>query len=397
MNNLQNTPAPHDVFPTQPAGMTLDEMGLGSFGPSELWWRDHYTWLLEQGYQLRERYKPDWVPSWKGRDPREAVKREDGQPSRWSSILDAVRVKDGTRVALKRIRAGSSRAEIENSLLFSSEKFRSLAQNHSVPIYDVLPRTTDEPQYDLIAIPVLRHLWDTPFATVGEVVACVRQLIEGLAFIHEHRVAHRDCHRGNIMMDATPMYPEGFHFNGTWGRRKNPDWTATAHPLSRTECSSPVKYYFIDFGHSMRYDGEGPALAMPIGGGDKTVPEFRGDGMGQPHDPFPTDVYYLGNALRQIFLDGSYPTVSGYQGLEFMRPFFAEMRHEDPSKRPTMPEVVVKFEKLVSGLGQRKLRMPVIPKEDFALHTFLNSFGCWKRAGTYWMKGLPAIPRGPEA
>ena len=32
----------------------------------EVFWRDHFTWFKEQGYQLRPRYAPDWIPSWKG-------------------------------------------------------------------------------------------------------------------------------------------------------------------------------------------------------------------------------------------------------------------------------------------------------------------------------------------
>lgn len=33
---------------------------------SEVFWRDHQVWLAEQGYMLRPRYRPDWVPSWTG-------------------------------------------------------------------------------------------------------------------------------------------------------------------------------------------------------------------------------------------------------------------------------------------------------------------------------------------
>lgn len=32
----------------------------------EIYWRDHYMWLKEQGYLLRPRYHPEWVASWKG-------------------------------------------------------------------------------------------------------------------------------------------------------------------------------------------------------------------------------------------------------------------------------------------------------------------------------------------
>ena len=37
------------------------ELGLG-----EKWWVDRYTWLKEKGYVLRQRYTPNWIPSWEG-------------------------------------------------------------------------------------------------------------------------------------------------------------------------------------------------------------------------------------------------------------------------------------------------------------------------------------------
>ena len=32
--------------------------------PREVWWRDRYLRLNVQGYRLRPRYSPEWVPSW---------------------------------------------------------------------------------------------------------------------------------------------------------------------------------------------------------------------------------------------------------------------------------------------------------------------------------------------
>lgn len=43
---------------------------------SEVPWSDLYFYLRDLGYQLRERYHPDWFPSW--------VK--DGTLSRWDAI-----------------------------------------------------------------------------------------------------------------------------------------------------------------------------------------------------------------------------------------------------------------------------------------------------------------------
>ena len=50
----------------------------GGYLTREFFWRDHYTWLQEQGYLLRPRYHPDWKPSWAGtkKNPRNC---EDGQ------------------------------------------------------------------------------------------------------------------------------------------------------------------------------------------------------------------------------------------------------------------------------------------------------------------------------
>ena len=37
-----------------------------SLGLTEIFWRDTSTWFKDQGYQLRPRFAPDWIPSWLG-------------------------------------------------------------------------------------------------------------------------------------------------------------------------------------------------------------------------------------------------------------------------------------------------------------------------------------------
>lgn len=137
---------------------------------------------------------------------------------------------------------------------------------------------------------------------------------QGLQFMHSHHVAHRyfknfflfsslfvltwyssDCMYLNIMMDGT-MYPEGWH---PVRLGKSMSGVETARSYTRTE--RPPKYYFIDFGISRKYDPwHGPPREDPIFGGDKTAPEFRVSD--EPCDPFPTDIYYLGNMIRWGFL-----------------------------------------------------------------------------------------------
>jgi len=52
----------------------------GTLFGSELWWREHYHDIEDQGYVLRPRYHPNWVPSWK-KSGKDFFRVEDGQPT----------------------------------------------------------------------------------------------------------------------------------------------------------------------------------------------------------------------------------------------------------------------------------------------------------------------------
>ena len=45
-----------------------------------------------------------------------------------------------------------------------------------------------------------------------------------------------------------------------------------------------------------------------------------------------------------------------------MKPLIDDMVHNDPDKRPTMDEVIQRFDALVEGLGQWKLRARASPR-----------------------------------
>ena len=104
----------------------------------------------------------------------------------------------------------------------------------------------------------------------------------------------------NIMLDPTHLYPELFHPVAT---NLNRDCSGDAKHFTRTQ--RPLKYYFIDFGISRRYDpSDTNPKEIPIWGGDKEVPEFQHSN--KPCDPFATDVFYIGNAVRKDFILVSY-------------------------------------------------------------------------------------------
>ena len=97
----------------------------------------------------------------------------------------------------------------------------------------------------------------------------------------------------NIMYDPSPMYPKLFHPASPYS---SVDFKRSARHTTRT--ASPVRYYLIDFGLSRQYNpDDGPPREHPILGGDKSVPEFK-NWRGDLLDPFPTDIYYLGNMIR---------------------------------------------------------------------------------------------------
>ena len=102
------------------------------------------------------------------------------------------------------------------------------------------------------------------------------------------------------MLDPSSMYPESFHPTETHMTR---DYSGPAIHSTRTQ--RPPKYYIIDFGISRKYDPSEPdPKELPIWGGDKEVPEFQNSN--QPCNPFPTDVFYIGNAIMKDFIQVSY-------------------------------------------------------------------------------------------
>jgi hypothetical protein len=71
--------------------------------------------------------------------------------------------------------------EIEIGRYFCSPPLSKDPANHCVPIYDVLKVPTDD-NLAILVMPLLRDATDPFFDTVGEVVDCVHQLFEVIAY-----------------------------------------------------------------------------------------------------------------------------------------------------------------------------------------------------------------------
>ncbi|KAJ7879548.1 kinase-like domain-containing protein [Mycena olivaceomarginata] len=361
----------HGIKPRRPEVLT----------PAETYWRDHHDWLKASGYILRPRFRPGWEPSWKG-DPKKSRSnaKMDGFSSYMGVVIDAVRASDNANVMLKRINKDEDHHPYEEEVGNFLTSLGPSQANHCVPILETL-HPPDDANVSIVVMPLLRNYDNPRFDTIGEAVEFFRQIFEGLQFMHQHHVAHRDCNSNNIMMDGQHLFPQGFHPDPDH-QHLTPDGKSNATYYTRT--ARPVKYYFIDFGLSRRYDpANGPPVEDIIMGGDKSPPEHVGRGE---CDPFPTDIYFLGNLIRRNFLDG-YPDMFEYgrRGFEFMRPL------DDPTKRPTSDEVVTRFAEIQKELSSWKLRSRVIGKREFSLLP-QRIVGHWYRRIRSIITRVPAVP-----
>ncbi|KIK80845.1 hypothetical protein PAXRUDRAFT_157549 [Paxillus rubicundulus Ve08.2h10] len=343
----------------------------------EVWWRTHYEELKTREYLLRPRYSPDWVPSWRA-SKKDWVACEDSKRLEFAPIIDATRISDGKVVTLKRINQTDHPHEIAIAQYFSSDDLAAQPENHCVPVYEVFALNDDDNMV-IIVMPLLRAYCDPGFDTIGEGVEFFRQLFEGLHYMHKHNVAHRDCMSENIMLDPSELYPDSFHPMET---HFDKNYLGYARHFTRTQ--RPHKYYLIDFGISRRYDPSDTApREVPIWGGDREVPEFQNSN--EPCNPFPTDVFYIGNVIRQDFIQSK-------RGFKFMQPLVADMIQADPTKRPTMDEVVARFDSICRGLSAWKLRSRAMDEDEGVFERFSHIISHWTRRIRFVARGVPAIP-----
>ncbi|KAJ7228303.1 hypothetical protein GGX14DRAFT_612088 [Mycena pura] len=269
----------------------------------EVFWRDHYDYILEHGYELRPRYRPDWVPSWK---------------SWWSGCRAEDRPflpnnlnPDNARVVLKRAHLA------ELNILRHLHSLPPSPRNHTVPLLDVVP--LENSKEVLIVMPFLRRFHQPSFDRLDEVIYALVEIMRGIAFMHSHKIAHRDACLGNFVMDSTQLIPTGFHFSAPY---LTPDMKRDIKPRFALN----IQYYIIDFETSLIRPGPGRALDHV--GQDKTVPEFKSK---DPYDPFKLDIYQR------------------YVGLEVLAPIAEAMTRETPAERPTADQVLLSLEVLAKS------------------------------------------------
>lgn len=75
-----------------------------------------------------------------------------------------------------------------------------------------------------------------------------------------------------------------------------------------------------------------------------------------------------------------------------MKPLVDSMTASDPAQRPTMDEVVARFEDIKGDLSSWRLRSRVVKGDDFPFPIF-RIFGHWLRRVGFMARRIPAIPQ----
>ncbi|KAJ7637160.1 hypothetical protein FB45DRAFT_1056375 [Roridomyces roridus] len=307
------------------------------------YWLDRREFLLRCGYRFRSLTGPK----------RKKYEKKRAREQRPDMMPFAQRILDGRDVTLKVISSTLHPFEADIGQLFSSLEHAGNPRNHCVPILDVL-QDPDDMDRQIIVLPQLVPFHYPAFDTVGEVVDCFRQIFEGLQYMHENFVAHRNCGLANILQDPTNLFPDGLHpIAALCGRR--------TRKLTRTQCWP--RYYLSDLSLSRQYDPTSGKLPFEEFQGPLDMatspPEYDYVGC----NPFPTDIYLLGDVLKRHFLfaQSTSPSRSSsgiYPPLRFLGPLVDEMTRMDPASRPTIDQVVQRFDELTSQLSWRHLRQP---------------------------------------
>ena len=75
-----------------------------------------------------------------------------------------------------------------------------------------------------------------------------------------------------------------------------------------------------------------------------------------------------------------------------MESLVADMVQNDPTKRPTMDEAVLRLDQIVKQLSSWKLRSRIIDESDGSILRFYHGAGYWARRISYVFKRTSAIP-----
>ncbi|KAJ6569703.1 hypothetical protein B0H10DRAFT_1928393 [Mycena sp. CBHHK59/15] len=343
--------------------------------------------IEEHGYRLPKQYHPGRISAW---DERPAGYVEEPH---YPHLLEGVRISDNRPVMLK-----FSRTNLYEAAIFEHLASIPDADNHTIPLYDVLTPPGDDPEWCIMITPRLTDCRTPHLKTLHDFVNFLYQVLEvhpvlrnlptgiahvsvqGICFMHRYNVAHtcvrqcppgpcltfpsRDVARTNIVWDAKRNLADHSELKGK-------------APKEKKSPAPPTRYYFIDFGLACSYTSfEERGRVSGICGQHRNIPELSEE---VPYDPFPLDIRCVPclpfacrrsaelTCRRQIgeMLKRDYMEV--YLGLEFLDPYIARLRDDDPTRRPTASAALAEFQAVVSALPEVKLNARLIGRDEWPM------------------------------
>nr|GAT53903.1 NADH-cytochrome B5 reductase [Mycena chlorophos] len=295
--------------------------------------------LIEsKGYKIADDLNPDRVDTFKER-PKGPV-----EEPLYPHLLVGTRMWDKRPVMLK-----LSRTDLWEATIFEHLASIPDPDNHTIPFYDLITppeEPTSEYQWCIIITPRLTDCRNSHLRTVRDLVDFVTQVVEGVCFMHRYNVAHTDVARTNIVWDERPNVPDHV--------RVEPDslllrWFKKKPPVVR-------KYWFIDFGLACSFSSyESRGLVKGLCGQHRNIPELSEE---VAYDPFPLDIRQIGEMLNRDYL-------ALYKGAQFLVPWVARLRHDDPTQRPTATQALAELQHLTSSLSEEKLSSRIYKHGDW--------------------------------
>ncbi|KAF6761354.1 other/AgaK1 protein kinase [Ephemerocybe angulata] len=241
----------------------------------------------------------------------------------------AARDESGREVIIRMISGPTPSDELKIFQRLNSTKARADQRNHTLPVLEylnfdgfvfvVMPRWGDSFTCDVDQL---------PFSAVSEIFDLAETLFEGLEFLHENCISHRDITHGNTVMNVI----EPMVFSGRSDMRKPGD----------------VRYAYIDWDAAIIFP-EGTdirSVQVPREMRTTTISAGLVEGLS---NPFKDDVRYLTRALARYLrvTENEIPSI----GI-----FFEDVLSRDDHNLPSAKECLTKLRDIRASTSKSVLQ-----------------------------------------